>query len=166
MAQTRHLVYPGSFDPPTLGHLDLIRRGHRLFPKLTVAVLRNAGKQPLFSVSERVALLKQLTKGMPGVTVQSFDGLLVEYVKQLGHPAVLRGLRVVSDFEYEFQMALMNRKLDPDFEVLYLMPDERYSYVSSSLVREVARLGGPLEPFVPALVAKKVRAAMKTHRAA
>ncbi len=161
MAQTRHLLFPGSFDPPTLGHLDLIRRGAKLFPKLTVAVLRNAGKQPLFSVAERVALLKQLTKGIAGVQVRSFDGLLVDTVKKLGHPAVLRGLRVVSDFEYEFQMALMNRKLDPKFDVIYLMPDERYSYVSSSLVREVARLGGPVEKFVPAGVAKQVRARMK-----
>lgn len=161
MSQTRHLLFPGSFDPPTLGHLDLIRRGAKLFPRLTVAVLRNAGKQPFFSVAERVTLLKQLCKGIPGVQIHSFDGLLVDTVKKLGHPAVLRGLRVVSDFEYEFQMALMNRKLDPKFDVIYLMPDERYSYVSSSLVREVARLGGPVEKFVPAGVAKQVRARMK-----
>ena len=161
MPKTRHLLFPGSFDPPTLGHLDLIQRGAKLFPKLTVAVLRNGGKQSLFSVAERVALLKQLTKGLAGVSVQSFDGLLVDTVKKLGHPAVLRGLRVVSDFEYEFQMVLMNRKLDPKFDVIYLMPDERYSYVSSSLVREVARLGGPVEKFVPAGVAKQVRARMK-----
>jgi pantetheine-phosphate adenylyltransferase len=161
MPNTRHLFFPGSFDPPTLGHLDLIERGAKLFPKLTVAVLRNAGKQPLFSVAERVALLKQLTRKMPGVDVQSFDGLLVDTIKKLGHPAVLRGLRVVSDFEYEFQMALMNRKLDPKFDVLYLMPDERFAYVSSSLVREVAHLGGPVEKFVPAGVAKQVRARMK-----
>jgi pantetheine-phosphate adenylyltransferase len=161
MPNTRHLFFPGSFDPPTLGHLDLIQRGAKLFPKLTVAVLRNAGKQPLFSVAERVALLKQLTRRMPGVNVQSFDGLLVDTVKKLGHPAVLRGLRVVSDFEYEFQMALMNRKLDHKFDVIYLMPDERYSYVSSSLVREVARLGGPVEKFVPAGVAKQVRARVR-----
>jgi pantetheine-phosphate adenylyltransferase len=156
----RHLLYPGSFDPPTLGHLDLIRRGHALFPKLTVAVLRNSGKSPLFSVEERVSMLKKLTKGLKGVGVESFDGLLVDYVRKQHNPAVLRGLRVVSDFEYEFQMALMNRKLEPTFEALYLMPDERYSYISSSLVREVARLGGPVENFVPGEVARRTREAM------
>ncbi len=156
----RHLLYPGSFDPPTLGHLDLIRRGHALFPKLTVAVLRNGAKSPLFSVEERVAMLRKLTKGLKGVRVDSFDGLLIDYVRKLGNPAVLRGLRVVSDFEYEFQMALMNRKLEPSFEVLYMMPDERFSYISASLVREVARLGGPVEKFVPEEVARRTREAM------
>ena len=160
----KNLIYPGSFDPPTLGHLDLIRRGHAIFPKLTVAVLRNAGKTPLFGVEERMAMLKRLTKGLKGVTVDSFDGLLIDYVHLMKDPVVLRGLRVVSDFEYEFQMALMNRKLDPNFEVLYLMPDERYSYISSSLVREVARLGGPVETFVPAEVAKRVREAMHSGK--
>ena len=156
----RHLLYPGSFDPPTLGHLDLIRRGHDVFPKLTVAVLRNGGKSPLFSVEERVSMLKKLTKGLKGVSVDSFDGLLIDYIHRLKNPVVLRGLRVVSDFEYEFQMALMNRKLEPSFEVLYMMPDERYSYISASLVREVARLGGPVEKFVPEEVARRVREAM------
>ncbi|HTB22388.1 MAG TPA: pantetheine-phosphate adenylyltransferase [bacterium] len=157
----RHLLYPGSFDPPTLGHLDLIRRGHALFPKLTVAVLRNGAKSSLFSVAERVAMLKHMTKGLRGVGVTSFDGLLVDYLKSVRNPVVLRGLRVVSDFEYEFQMALMNRKLDPAFEVLYLMPDERYSYISSSLVREVARLGGKVHQFVPKEVARRVHEAMR-----
>jgi pantetheine-phosphate adenylyltransferase len=158
----RQLLYPGSFDPPTLGHLDLIRRGHALFPRLSVAVLRNGGKGPsLFSVEERVALLKRMTKGLKGVKVITFDGLLVDFLKSHHNPVVLRGLRVVSDFEYEFQMALMNRKLDPRFEVVYLMPDERYSYISSSLVREVARLGGPIENFVPPEVAQSVGAAMR-----
>ena len=159
----RHLLYPGSFDPPTLGHLDLIRRGHALFPNLTVAVLRNGNKSPLFSVEERVAMLKRMTKGLKGVSVASFDGLLIDYLKRLHHPVVLRGLRVVSDFEYEFQMALMNRKLDPTFEVVYLMPDERYSYISSSLVREVARLGGKVDQFVPEEVARKVHEAIQTR---
>jgi pantetheine-phosphate adenylyltransferase len=156
----RHLLYPGSFDPPTLGHLDLIRRGHALFPRLTVAVLRNGSKSSLFSVAERVAMLKRMTHGLKGVGISSFDGLLVDYLKRLHNPVVLRGLRVVSDFEYEFQMALMNRKLDPAFEVLYLMPDERYSYISSSLVREVARLGGKVDQFVPKEVARRVHEAM------
>jgi len=158
---TRHLLYPGSFDPPTLGHLDLIRRGHALFPDLSVAVLRNGNKSPLFSVEEREVMLKQMTKGLKGVTVTSFDGLLVDYLKSMRNPVVLRGLRVVSDFEYEFQMALMNRKLDPNFEVLYLMPDERYSYISSSLVREVARLGGKVDQFVPKEVARRVHEAVR-----
>jgi pantetheine-phosphate adenylyltransferase len=161
----RHLLYPGSFDPPTLGHLDLIRRGHALFPDLTVAVLRNGNKSPLFSVEERVAMLKHMTKGLKGVSATSFDGLLVDYLKSLKHPVVLRGLRVVSDFEYEFQMALMNRKLDPTFEVLYLMPDEKFGYISSSLVREVARLGGKVDQFVPAEVARRVHEAMSSRGA-
>ncbi|HTB35123.1 MAG TPA: pantetheine-phosphate adenylyltransferase [bacterium] len=156
----RHLLYPGSFDPPTLGHLDLIRRGHGVFPQLTVAVLRNGAKSPLFSVEERVQMLRKLTKGLKGVSVDSFDGLLIDYIRRLKNPVVLRGLRVVSDFEYEFQMALMNRKIEPTFEVLYMMPDERYSYISASLVREVARLGGPVEKFVPEEVARRVREAM------
>ncbi len=164
-AVARHLLYPGSFDPPTLGHLDLIRRGHALFPSLTVAVLRNGGKNPLFSVEERVGLLRGMTRGMRGVDVASFDGLLVDYLKRFRAPVVLRGLRVVSDFEYEFQMALMNRKLDPDFEVLYLMPDERFSYLSSSLVREVARLGGSVSRFVPAEVARRVHEALRPRGA-
>ncbi len=157
----RHLLYPGSFDPPTLGHLDLIRRGHALFPKVTVAVLRNGAKTPLFDVEERVGMLRSMTQDLKGVAVVSFDGLLVDYLKRLKNPAVLRGLRVVSDFEYEFQMALMNRKLDPAFEVLYLMPDERYSYISSSLVREVARLGGRVDQFVPPEVARRVHEAFQ-----
>ena len=160
----RELLYPGSFDPPTLGHLDLIRRGHALFPALSVAVLRNGGKNPLFSVEERVAMLKKLTRSLKGVKIITFDGLLVDFLKSHHNPVVLRGLRVVSDFEYEFQMALMNRKLDPRFEVVYLMPDERYSYISSTLVREVARLGGPIESFVPAEVAQKVGEAMRLTR--
>ena len=164
MAMRRHLLYPGSFDPPTLGHLDLIRRGHALFPQVTVGVLRNGGKSPLFSVEERVAMLRKLTKGLKGVSVNSFDGLLVDYLRRLKNPVVLRGLRVVSDFEYEFQMALMNRKLDPSFEVVYLMPDERYSYISSTLVREVARLGGPIENFVPEEVARRTREAMEAAK--
>ncbi|MGH7441300.1 MAG: pantetheine-phosphate adenylyltransferase [bacterium] len=162
----RHLLYPGSFDPPTLGHLDLIRRGHALFPKLTVAVLRNGSKSPLFGVEERVAMLRKMTAGLKGVAVASFDGLLIDYLKDFHAPVVLRGLRVVSDFEYEFQMALMNRKLDPSFEVLYLMPDERFSYISSSLVREVARLGGKVNRFVPKEVARKVHEAFRSKSSA
>jgi pantetheine-phosphate adenylyltransferase len=162
----KHMLYPGSFDPPTLGHWDLIRRGHALFPKLTVGVLANGKKSPLFSVEDRVAMLKAMTKDLKGVKVAAFDGLLVENVRKMGNPVVLRGLRVVSDFEYEFQMALMNRKLDPAFEVVYLMPDERYSYISSSLVREVARLGGQVDQFVHPAVSRKLREIAKAGRSA
>jgi pantetheine-phosphate adenylyltransferase len=154
----RKALYPGSFDPLTLGHLDLIRRGLEVFDEVTVAVVENPGKSPLFSSAERVDLIRQATAGMAGLKVEAFDGLLVEYVKSKGDPVVLRGLRVLSDFEYEFQMALMNRKLHPAFEVVYLMPDERYTYVSSSLVKEIARLKGQVGELVPEVVAKAIKA--------
>src|SRR5687767_5380817 len=129
---SRSALYPGSFDPLTLGHLDLIKRAQRVFKNVTVAVVKNPGKTALFSESQRMALIRQAVKGLKGVSVETFDGLLIDYVRRKGNPVVLRGLRVVSDFEFEFQMALMNRKLYKDFEVVYLMPDERYTYVSSS----------------------------------
>jgi len=154
----RKALYPGSFDPLTLGHLDLIRRGLEVFDEVTVAVVENPGKSPLFSSAERVDLIRQATAGMAGLKVEAFDGLLVEYVKSKGDPVVLRGLRVLSDFDYEFQMALMNRKLHPAFEVVYLMPDERYTYVSSSLVKEIARLKGQVGELVPEVVAKAIKA--------
>jgi pantetheine-phosphate adenylyltransferase len=157
----RKALYPGSFDPLTLGHLDLIRRGLEVFDEVTVAVVRNPGKSPLFNAAERVDLIQKATKGFKGLKVVSFDGLLVEYVEKMGDPVVLRGLRVLSDFEYEFQMALMNRKLHPTFEVVYLMPDERYTYVSSSLVKEIARLNGKIDELVPPLVAKAIRVKIK-----
>ncbi|MES2202640.1 MAG: pantetheine-phosphate adenylyltransferase [candidate division FCPU426 bacterium] len=149
-------LYPGSFDPLTLGHLDLIKRGLSLFDEVMVGVVANPGKNPMFSIEERIAMIQSATRGLKGVTIKSFDGLLIDRVKQLGNPVVLRGLRVLSDFEYEFQMALMNRKLYKPFEVVYLMPDERYTYISSSLVKEVARLGGKVEDLVPPGVAKAV----------
>jgi pantetheine-phosphate adenylyltransferase len=158
----RKALYPGSFDPLTLGHLDLIRRGLGIFDEVTVAVVRNPGKSPLFSSDERVALIREATQGMAGLKVESFDGLLVEHVKKMGDPVVLRGLRVLSDFEYEFQMALMNRKLHSAFEVVYLMPDERYTYVSSSLVKEIARLKGHIDELVPPVIAKAIHAKLKT----
>ena len=152
----RKALYPGSFDPLTLGHLDLIKRGLEVFEEVTVAVVENPGKSPLFSAAERVEQIKSATAGMAGLKIESFDGLLIDYVKKKGDPVVLRGLRVLSDFEYEFQMALMNRKLHPAFEVVYLMPDEKYTYVSSSLVKEIARLNGKIDELVPEVVAKAI----------
>ena len=156
----KRALYPGSFDPLTFGHLDLIKRGLSMFDEVTVAVVRNPGKDPLFSIEERMALIRASTKGLK-VRVESFDGLLVDHVKNTGYPVVLRGLRALTDFEYEFQMALMNRKLRSAYEVVFLMPDERYVYVSSSVVKEVARLGGEISGFVPPQVEKAVRAKLK-----
>jgi pantetheine-phosphate adenylyltransferase len=146
-------VYPGSFDPPTNGHLDVIRRAAKLAGTLYVAVATNTSKEPLFTVEERVALLEQITAAIPHVKVDSFDGLLVGYARQVGASAIFRGLRAVSDFEYEFQMALTNRQLDAEVETLFLMPSQDYSYLSSNMIKEVARLGGDLSPFVPPEVA-------------
>ncbi len=150
-------VYPGSFDPPTNGHLDLIERGSRIFDELVVAILRNPEKSPLFSVPERRKMLEAMTEGLDNVSVETFDGLTVEYAMSVGASAVMRGIRAISDYEYELQMALMNRKLQPSLETVFMMPAERYSYVSSRLVREVAQLGGNIDCLVPALVAQKLR---------
>lgn len=145
----RIAVYPGTFDPVTHGHLDLVERGRRHFDRLVIAILRNEGKEPFFSVPERISLLQEAVSGWDNVQVDSFDGLLVDYVKSLGASVILRGLRALADFEYELQMAMMNRRLAPDLETVFLMPSEAYSYVSSRLVREVARLGGNVEGLVP-----------------
>lgn len=150
-------VYPGSFDPVTNGHVDLVLRGTGIFQKVIVAVLRNTQKQSLFSVEERVSLLKESLGGIERVEVDAFDGLLVEYARSKGARHILRGIRAVSDFEYEFQMALMNRRLAPDVETVFLMPREEYTYLSSRLVREVALLGGPLEGLVPPPVLAMLR---------
>jgi len=153
-------IYPGSFDPPTNGHLDLIERGSKIFDELVVAVLRNPEKSPLFSVPERRNMLEAMTEGLDNVSVETFDGLTVEYAMSLGASAVLRGIRAISDYEYELQMALMNRKLQPTLETVFMMPAEKYSYVSSRLVREVAQLGGNIDCLVPPLVAQKLREKM------
>ncbi|HKQ59903.1 MAG TPA: pantetheine-phosphate adenylyltransferase [Candidatus Polarisedimenticolaceae bacterium] len=145
----RVAVYPGTFDPVTNGHLDLVDRGRQLFDHLVIAVLRNQDKQPLFPAQERVELLRQAVVPWNNVEVDSFDGLLVDYARRAGAVAILRGLRAVSDFEYELQMAMMNRRLEPRMETVFLMPNEAYSYLSSRLVREVARLGGSLHGLVP-----------------
>ena len=153
-------VYPGSFDPPTNGHLDLIDRGSKIFDELVVAILHNPEKSPLFSVPDRRSMLESMTSGFDNVSVETFDGLTVEYAVKIGASAVLRGIRAISDYEYELQMALMNRKLHPSLETIFMMPAEKYSYVSSRLVREVAQLGGNIDCLVPELVAQKLREKM------
>ena len=145
----RIAVYPGSFDPPTNGHLSIIQRGLKMFDGLVVAVLKNPAKDALFTVEERVELLRGAVNGDPRVTVKTFSGLLVNFARQEGVNTVLRGLRAVSDFEYEFQMANMNRKLDPKIETLFMMTGEDYFYISSRFVRDVARLGGDVQGLVP-----------------
>ena len=149
----RIAVYPGTFDPVTYGHLDLVERGRKHCDRLILAILRNEDKQPLFTVDERAAFLRRAVGAWGNVAVDSFDGLLVDYAKRTGASLILRGLRAVSDFEYELQMAMMNRRLAPDLETAFLMPSEAYSYVSSRLVREVARLGGDVSGLVPPDVA-------------
>jgi len=129
-------VYPGSFDPPTNGHLDLIERGSKMFEQLVVAVLRNSEKTPMFSLAERLEMLRQLTAELTNVRIDAFDGLMVEYAKSIGAMCVLRGIRAISDYEYELQMALMNRKLEPRLETVFMLPGQPYSYLSSKLVRE------------------------------
>jgi pantetheine-phosphate adenylyltransferase len=150
-------IYPGSFDPLTNGHLDLIERGSKIFGELIVAILRNVDKDPLFTLAERREMLEEMIKGYPNVSVDTFDGLLVEYAVQKKAKAVLRGIRAVSDYEYELQMALMNRKLQPQIETVFMMPAEAYSYLSSRLVKEVYRLGGAPRGLVPDLVDKRLR---------
>ena len=150
-------IYPGSFDPLTLGHLDLIERGSRLFDHLTVGVLTNPDKDALFTVAERVEMLEAVTRGIPKVSVETFRGLLVSYAAQKNATAVLRGIRAFSDFEYELQMALMNHKLEPQVETVFLMPAESYLYVSSRLVKEIAEYGGSVKDLVPPLVEEKLR---------
>ena len=155
--KTSIAIYPGSFDPVTNGHLDLIERGEKMFDLLIVAVLRNADKEPLFSLNERVEMLREVTKQWASVEVDVFDGLLVDYARKRGAGVILRGIRAVSDYEYELQMALMNRKLEPTLETVFMMPADKYSYVSSRLVREVAQAGGPVRGLVPEVVEQKLR---------
>src|SRR5215471_17184985 len=150
-------IYPGSFDPPTNGHLDLIERGSKIFDELIVAILRNAEKSPLFSVAERRLMLENLTSDYRNVSVDTFDGLTVDYALRMNASAVLRGIRAISDYEYELQMALMNRKLHPELETVFMMPAEQFSYLSSRLVREVAQLGGSVRELVPEMVARRLR---------
>ncbi|MGA8150227.1 MAG: pantetheine-phosphate adenylyltransferase [Terriglobales bacterium] len=150
-------IYPGSFDPPTNGHLDLIERGSKIFDQLVVAILRNPEKAPLFSLSERVLMLESMTADFKNVNVDTFDGLTVDYAAKVKAGAILRGIRAISDYEYELQMALMNRKLHPELETVFMMPAEQYSYLSSRLVREVAQLGGSVKDLVPEMVEQRLQ---------
>ena len=152
----RLAVYPGTFDPITNGHLDIIERGSRLFDRINVAILENLDKSPLFSLEERVALIREAVSPRAHVTVSTFSGLLVDYARRIHANAIVRGLRAVSDFEYEFQMALMNRRLDPRIETVFMTPREEYSFVSSRLVKEVFRLGGDLRGLVPDAVLRRL----------
>lgn len=150
-------VYPGSFDPITNGHLDLIERASRLFERLIVAILRNEAKKPLFSVEERLEMVREVLRGYPNVEVASFGGLLVEFAASRGARVILRGIRAISDYEYELQMALMNRRLAPDIETVFLMAAEDYSFLSARLVKEVVALGGDVSGLVPPLVEERLR---------
>ena len=169
----KHIVaiYPGTFDPPTNGHLDLIQRGSNIFDELIVALLRNPEKEePLFSLAERRRMLEDLTRPYDNVRIDIFGGLLVDYASKVGARAVLRGIRAISDYEYELQMALMNRKLDPRLETVFMMPAETYSYVSSRLVKEIVQLGGSVHGLIPELVEerleKKINGARRSRAAA
>jgi pantetheine-phosphate adenylyltransferase len=150
-------VYPGSFDPLTNGHVDIILRGARLFDRIVVAILVNAEKAPLFTMQERVDIARAVFEHQPNVEVDTFDGLLVDYVARRGAQVIVRGLRAVSDFEFEFQMALMNQRLNPTIETVFMMPAERYTYISSRLIKEVFKLGGRVDGLVPELVEQRLR---------
>jgi pantetheine-phosphate adenylyltransferase len=156
MMPERVALYPGSFDPPTYGHLDILSRARRLADRVIVAILENDAKKPLFTVPERIAMVREIVGEDPAVDVQSFSGLLVDFAKESGASLIVRGLRAVSDYEYELQMALMNRRLSPTVETVFLMAKEEYSYVSSRLVKEVARLGGDLTGLVPEAIRKRL----------
>jgi pantetheine-phosphate adenylyltransferase len=153
-------LYPGTFDPPTNGHVDLITRGSKLFGHLTVAILNNPGKNPLFTVEERVEMLTEVTSSLGNVSVATFEGLMVEFARKQGATAVLRGIRAISDYEYEFQMALMNRRLAPEIETVFLQPAGRYSFVSSRMLKEVFSFGGDVTGLVPPNVLKRLRGRM------
>ena len=156
-------VYPGSFDPVTYGHIDIIERGLKLFDKVIVAILINPNKKPLFTVEERLQMIKSSVKHLPEkkLEISSFEGLLVDYINKTKAKAILRGIRAISDFEYEFQMALTNRRLLKNVDTVFMMPDERYSYLSANLVREIASFGGDVSHFVPAHVAEKLKEKFK-----
>ena len=150
-------IYPGTFDPVTYGHIDLIKRARKIFDEVIVAVAHNPRKTPLFSVEERVVLLQRATHSMRGVVIDHFDSLVVGYVRHRGGRVMIRGLRMLSDFEYEFQMALTNRKLSDEVETIFMMPSEAYAYVSARLIKEAGALGADLSAFVPPFVAQALR---------
>ncbi len=157
----KKIVYPGSFDPITRGHEDLVRRAARLFDEVIVGIAESPNKQPFFSLDERVDMARQVLADVPGVKVEGFSGLLMKFLAEQGATVVLRGLRAVSDFEYELQLAGMNRKLNPEVETLFLTPAEQYMFVSASLVREIARLGGDVSEFVHPLINSRLSAKMR-----
>jgi len=157
----RIAIYPGSFDPLTNGHLDVVQRAAKLFDRVIVAVAKNESKYPLFTLDERQALVKKAVAHLPHVTTDAFDGLLVEYVASKKASAIVRGLRAISDFEFEFQLALMNRKLDENIETIFMMPKDTYTFLSSRIVKEIARLGGDVSAFVPAHVQAALRKKLK-----
>jgi pantetheine-phosphate adenylyltransferase len=157
-------LYPGTFDPVTNGHIDLICRAHEIFHDVIVAVAHNPHKKPLFSLAERMAMLKKATAGMDGVTVTHFDGLVVDFAHKMKAKVMVRGLRMLSDFEYEFQMALTNRKLSSDIETIFLMPHESYSYLSAKLIKEAAVLGADLSDFVPDFVGQALRGKLRKKK--
>lgn len=154
-------IYPGTFDPVTYGHIDIIKRAQDIFSEVVVAVAHNPHKKPLFNIQERLSMLKQATSGMKGITVVDFDGLVVDYARSKKIHVLVRGLRMISDFEYEFQMVLTNMKLAPDIETIFLMPQESYSYLSSRLLKEAASLGADLSHFVPDFVEKALKSKLR-----
>ena len=154
-------IYPGSFDPPTNGHLDLIQRGSSIFEELVVAILRNSEKSPMFSLAERLEMLRELTADLPNVRIDTFGGLMVEYAKSIDAMCVLRGIRAVSDYEYELQMALMNRRLQPQVETVFLLAGEQFSFISSKMVKEIISLGGDIKGLVPPTVEKRLHERLK-----
>lgn len=153
-------IYPGSFDPVTLGHLDIIMRSSKIVDELVIGVLRNKAKMPLFSVEERVKMLEEVTKNLPNVTIVPFDGLLVDFANEIEASVVIRGLRAVTDFEYELQMAQTNHKLSPSVETMFLTTSLEYSYLSSTIVREVAAFGGDISKFVPEILIDRIKEKM------
>ncbi len=160
----RIAIYPGTFDPVTYGHIDLIKRATKLFDRVIVAVADNPQKGVLFSPEERVEMLKIATKRIPRISIECFEGLLVNYVKKKKARVMLRGLRMISDFEYEFQMALTNRRLRPEIETIYMMPKESYCYISSKLIKEAAQLNANLKDFIPGFIERKLKARLRKNK--
>ncbi|HKS37671.1 MAG TPA: pantetheine-phosphate adenylyltransferase [Verrucomicrobiae bacterium] len=160
----RTVIYPGSFDPLTNGHLDVIQRAAKLFDRVVVAIATNESKNPLFSLAERRDLVSRCVEGLKNVEADTFDGLLVNYVERRSGQAIIRGLRAVSDFEFEFQLALMNRKLNERVETIFMMPKDTYTFLSSRIVKEIARLGGDVSPFVPPVVQKALTAKLSKSK--
>jgi pantetheine-phosphate adenylyltransferase len=159
----RHAIYPGTFDPITNGHFDIIERATRLFDNVTIGVTTNPAKNPLFTVEERVAMIREVSKGFGNVRVDSFSGLLVSYAQRLGACAIIRGLRAISDFEYEFQLALVNRKISDGIVTVFLMPNEKYTYLNSTIVKELAMFGGDISRFVPPVVEVLIKQKIAAH---